>query len=335
MRDGVTIWTEGGAGIGMGHVVRTINVASALEAMDISVHFLVNNDRAVIDRLEGAGFPHITYPIDGAHPSRLTHDVVVIDTRKDVTAQIASLREAGRKVVLLDNTVSKGADLVIVPSALYNEEREAVKGGPEFVIVGERFRKARGWKIRHSLPLKVLVTMGGADPFRLTELVLKSLKDMEGIEVTTVVGPAFSPERDLKALVRWKPGFRFIDDVKDLSPLMAASHVAITAVGTTIYELACMGVPSVLIGNYESDSFDLNGFDGLGVSVSLGHYKDVTPEAIRGAVERFKDEPFWRRASERSSELVDGKGAERIASLLEGIYNDKPGKTAVEGVRHA
>lgn len=334
MRDGVTIWTEGGSGIGMGHLVRCINVASALDAMDIPVHFLVNNDSAVAERLEGAGFPHITYPIDGKHPARLTHETVVIDTRKDTSAQIAALKESGRKVVLLDNTVSKGADLVIVPSALYKEKGDGVRGGAEFVIVGERFR-VKSWKIRHSLPLKVLVTMGGADPFRLTELVLKSLKDMEGVEVTTVIGPAFSPERDLKALVRWRPGFRFVQDAKDLSPLMAASHVAVTAVGTTIYELACMGVPSVLIGNYENDSFDLEGFAGLGVSVSLGRYKDVTPEAIRGAVTRFKDEAFWRDASEKAQKLVDGKGSERIASLIEEFYNGSPDASKPEGAQHA
>ncbi|MBI5454855.1 MAG: hypothetical protein HY956_09515 [Deltaproteobacteria bacterium] len=334
MRDGVTIWTEGGSGIGMGHVVRCMNVAAALSALDIPFHFLVNSDSAVAERLEGAGLPHITYPIDGTHPARLTNDIVLIDTRKDVSTQIAALKGSGRKVVLLDNTVSKGADLVIVPSALYKEKGDGVRGGAEFVIVGERFRKERLWKIRHSLPLKVLVTMGGADPFRLTELVLKSLKDMDGVEVTTVIGPAFSPERDLKALVRWRPGFRFVQDAKDLSQLMAASHVAVTAVGTTIYELACMGVPSVLIGNYESDSFDLKGFEGLGVSVSLGHYKDVTPEAIRGAVTRFKDEAFWRDASEKAQKLVDGKGSERIAALIGAFFNERPA-AETEGVQHA
>lgn len=334
MRDGVTIWTEGGSGIGMGHVVRCMNVAAALAALDIPFHFLVNNDRAVIERLEGAKLPHITYPIDGAHPARLTNEIVVIDSRKDVSAQIAALKESGRKVVLIDNAVSKGADLVIVPSALYNDNSDGVRGGRDFVIVGERFRSVKGWKIRHSLPLKVLVTMGGADPFRLTELVLKPLNDMDGVEVTTVIGPAFSPERDLKALVRWKPGNRFAEDINDLSRLMAASHVAITAVGTTIYELACMGVPSVLIGNYETDSRDLEGFAGLGVSVSLGHYKDVTPEAIRGAVARFKDEAFWRDASEKAQKLVDGKGSERIAALIGGFHNETDAPKT-EGVQHA
>ena len=207
-------------------------------------------------------------------------------------------------------------------------------GGGEFVIVNEKFRAYRGTGIRHSLPLKALVTMGGADPFRLTELVLNALSNMEGVEVTTVIGPAFSPERDLQALVKWRPGFSFAENLKDLSPLMAASHLAITAVGTTIYELACMGVPSILIGNYESDRDDLKGFEGLGASISLGHYKDVTPEAIQNAVKRFQDEAFWRKASEKASRLVDGNGAERIALLIEGLYSNGPANKT-EGVQHA
>ncbi|MBI4949506.1 MAG: hypothetical protein HY955_05110 [Deltaproteobacteria bacterium] len=334
MRDGVTIWTEGGAYIGMGHLVRCINVASALDALGVSVSFLVNSDRAVIERLDGAGLTHSACPAGWERTEGIAHGIVLIDTRKDVTTVISALKRSGKKVVLLDNTVSIGADLVIIPSALYREKADKVKGGGEFVIVNEKFRSRRGPEIRHALPLKVLVTMGGADPFRLTELVLKSLSDMEGVEVTTVIGPAFSPERDLKALVKWRPGFRFAEGIRDLSPLMAASHVAITAVGTTIYELACMGVPSILIGNYESDKADLRGFERLGASISLGHYKDATPEAIQSAVKKFRDEAFWRKASERALKLVDGRGAERIASLIEGFCNEGPA-TKTEGVQHA
>jgi len=334
MRDGVTIWTEGGAYIGMGHLVRCINIAGALDALGIPVRFLVNSDRAVIERLDGAGFAQSACPTGWEHAEGLTHGIVLIDTRKDVTTLISALKGSGKKVVLLDNAVSLGADLVIVPSALYREKADKVMGGGEFVIVNEKFRSYRGPEIRHALPVKVLVTMGGADPFRLTELVLKSLKDMKGVEATTVIGPAFSPERDLKALVRWMPGFRFAEGIKDLSPFMAESPLAITAVGTTIYELACMGVPSILIGNYESDKSDLKGFERLGASISLGHYKDATPEAIRSSVKKFQDEAFWRKASERARKLVDGRGAERIASLIEGFSNERQANRT-EGIQHA
>ena len=105
MRDGVTIWTEGGTQIGMGHLVRCINIAGALDALGIPVRFLVNSDRAVIERLDGAGFARSASPAGWERIEGLTHGIVLIDTRKDVTEEISALKATGRKVVLLDNTV--------------------------------------------------------------------------------------------------------------------------------------------------------------------------------------------------------------------------------------
>lgn len=323
MQNGVTFWTEGGLSIGMGHLMRCINIAKALEAGDLPLHFLVNNERPVIDRLNEEAFFHIVYPMTGRHAGRLTNGIVVIDTKRDVSPQVHALREEGRKVVLIDNSTSDEADAIVMPTPVYRgEARGGLHAGRRYLIIGEDFRAARRkTPAAHASPLKVLVTMGGSDPFNLTEKVLRALWDVEGIEVTTVLGPAFRMTETMEELVRRaNERFSFVHGVKNMAPLMRDAHIAFTAVGTTVYELAYMGVPSVLIGNYESDADDLSTLEGLGICRSLGFFRDVEPFRIAEAAESFRDDAAtWRGMSMNARGLTDGDGAARIAALIRSL----------------
>lgn len=320
MQNGVTFWTEGGPSIGMGHLMRCINIAHALAPEDMPMHFLVNNERPVIDRLNQEALFHIVYPITGRHANRLTNGVVVIDTKRDVSTQVHALKEEGRKVVLIDNGSTEEADAIIMPTPVMKANGGGKHlAGSDYLIIGENFRRQRGSApIQHALPLKVLVTMGGADPNNLTETVLKALWRVEGIEVTTVLGPAYRMTEAMEEFIKRSGGkFSFLFNVKDMAPVMRTSHVAFTAVGTTVYELAYMGIPSVLIGNYDTDASDLGALEGLGICKSLGHFKAVEQQAISGAAEFLRDdEAAWREISLNARGLTDGDGAARIASVI-------------------
>jgi len=316
----VTFWTEGGSSIGMGHVMRCVHVARALESEELPLHFLVNNERPVIERLNSEALFHITYPLTGAHASHLSGGVVVIDTKRDVNVQVRHLKEDGKKVVLIDNRSSVDADAVVMPTPLYSGGNErGLFSGSDYIIIGDNFRKACTLKTRkHSLPLKVLVTMGGSDPFDLTAMVLKALHDVEGIEVTVVIGPAF---RNAEGDWPKDEKFRFVRNVKDMAPLMREAHIGFTAMGTTVFELAYMGVPSVIIGNYADDRADLDSIRKLGICLSLGFYMDVKPCHIKEAVDFFRNERAYDDMSINARRLTDGKGVSRIAGLVMSLLN--------------
>jgi len=327
MQDSVTFWTEGGPSVGMGHVMRCINIARAIDGQDLPLHFLVNNERPVIERLNSEAFFHITYPVTGMHPSRLSGGVVVIDTKKDVSGQVRALKEDGRKVILIDNTSSGEADAVVMPTPIYRGlPVNGLVCGSEYIIIGGQFRNARErGTLGHSRPLKVLVTMGGSDPNNLTGIVLKELAEVGGIEVTVVIGPAFNANRSFENLKtgRWEK-FSFVHNPKEMAALMSGSHVAFTAMGTTVFELAYMGVPSVVIGNYESDREGMASLEELGISKGLGFHKDILPGEAGETLKSFRDDPaLWQEASTKAMALTDGRGAMRIASLITSMIREK------------
>ncbi|MFQ5736265.1 MAG: PseG/SpsG family protein [Thermodesulfobacteriota bacterium] len=320
---GVTFWTEGGASIGMGHLARCVNLARELEMRGIRSGFLVNKDAAAAGRLSQEGLDYLYCALDDMGGVDLTRATVVIDTKRDVSAQVSALKKAGRQVITIENlSAVADSDAVVIPSPVFagTQVRGKVFAGAEYVIMGKGFIEARkGLKRRrYTRPLKVLVTMGGADPNNLTGFVVDVLKDVRDIEVTVVIGPACRSHKRLENLTRgMATPFTFVTGVTDLAPYMRQAHVAFTAVGTTVYELAYMGVPSVIIANYESDRDYLRVFEALGISESLGFYRDVRGRDIVEAVRTFlKDPSICRAMSGCALEMTDGQGAARIADLI-------------------
>lgn len=322
----VAFWSEGGSGIGMGHVARSLNIALAVMERGLPARFLVNDDKAVRSRLEDFGVAYRICGFGGAPALDSTDGVVVIDTKRDIREEVRELKERGRKVVVIDNLcAAEIADRTIIPSAVAAgmPSNGSVLAGKEYVIIGEGFRRARkrGGRPAYGRPLKVLVTMGGADPFCLTERAVAGMAGMEGIEATVVLGPAKRMTRELEAFMKNKPGWmEFIYGVRDMAALISAVHIAFTAVGTTVYELAYMGVPTALIANYAEDRGTLSALEATGAFVSLGVNAGVSAEMIRGAIEAFKGNgERYASMSRRASALVDGDGASRAAGVIESL----------------
>lgn len=322
----VAFWTEGGSGIGMGHVARSLNIALSVIGRGLRAHFLVNDDAAVRGRLDDFGVDCRICGFGSTAALDPTDGVVVIDTKRDIREDVRGLKERGRKVVVIDNlSAAEIADKTIIPSVVaYGlPPNDKILAGKDYVIIGEGFRRVREERRRpvHSRPLKVLVTMGGADPFGLTEKIVAAMAGMEGIEATVVLGPAKRMTAELEALMKNRPGWmEFIHGVKDMAALMGTVHIAFTAIGTTVYELAYMGVPTVLIANYAEDIGALAALEAAGVAVSLGVRDDVSEKMIRGAVESLlKDGKRYASMSERASALVDGDGASRVAGVIEAL----------------
>lgn len=322
----VTFWVEGGSPLGMGHVVRCVNIAGELKALGSQAHFIVNDERPVIERVMAAGFGFSLARLGDIKAVEGFADAVVIDSKKDILKILSALKGRGVKTIAIDNPeAARAADAVIIPSVNLAGSRRSlnVRSGRDYIIIGRSFIESmEGMKAaQYGLPLRVLVTMGGADPNHLTEKVLNALNGVEGIETTVVIGPAFKSKACFAG-----ERLKVISNVSDMAPLMRGCHLAFSAVGTTVYEMAYMGVPSVLISNYREDADDLKGFESHGISVSLGFHEEVSTEDIRRAVRRFlEDGLMLRKMSVACRALTDGLGASRVAGIIMGLAKEKGG----------
>jgi spore coat polysaccharide biosynthesis predicted glycosyltransferase SpsG len=330
------IRVKGGASIGLGHVFRTMAVAEVVRALPgMSVLFLHNGAKAVWNLLEARRFDHRSLD-DGPHGrlelSRLLARlegagslVYLADSKEDLREEITLIRTQGIPVVLMDNMTPArlSADVNIYPVAHFDHTSldwtgygGEVQGGGDWVPVARRILDARTGLRSAQERGSILVTMGGEDPNGLTLRVMEALRDLDpAVEVRVVLGFAFGFKDEAYRLNKKMGGrFTLIENVTDMEKHMAEAGLAITALGTTIYELACLGVPTIVISNYREDARDERVLNELGWVTAMGYHGGLLDPGLRESIVSLWQDPMRRAAmSSRGSSLIDGRGAERIA----------------------
>lgn len=180
------------------------------------------------------------------------------------------------------------------------------------------------WRSRtRSIPAaarRILVTMGGADPGNATLRVMDALSslDLPGLEARVVVGGSNPHLAAIRQAARHcGPWLELVENATGMPDLMAWADVAVSAAGTTCWELAFMQLPALLLALAENQRPNAQEMGRLGAAVSLGWHADVTPAAITAALDSLLADAAARGSMARAGAgLVDGRGAERVAALL-------------------
>jgi spore coat polysaccharide biosynthesis predicted glycosyltransferase SpsG len=99
------------------------------------------------------------------------------------------------------------------------------------------------------------------------------------------------------------------------------SDIAISAGGTTCYELAYFGIPNIIITIADNQLKNAKDLDKQKVSIYLGKKDDVTTDKITEKAKELIDNSNLRKSiSLNGKKLIDGKGKKRIVEALE-CYN--------------
>ncbi|MFN9607401.1 MAG: UDP-2,4-diacetamido-2,4,6-trideoxy-beta-L-altropyranose hydrolase [Pseudanabaena sp.] len=193
--------------------------------------------------------------------------------------------------------------------------------GTEYTLLRRDFLKWREWK-RLVIPnaYKILVTLGGSDPENVTLKVIQSLSLIQNnnLDIVVVIGGTNPNYEQLTSFT--KNSLLSISlqiNVGNMDELMAWADIAIAAGGSTNWELAFMGLPSIVITIADNQKAIAAELDRQGAIINLGWHQDVTIEQI-GLVlrELIGDRPKRETMSKKGRELVDGNGAKRVISKI-------------------
>ena len=185
--------------------------------------------------------------------------------------------------------------------------------GPFFAPIRGQFERRLG--ARSPRVENILITTGSTNKNRLLErLVDICLHAAPQAELSVVVGKMASYEGVLTANVS------VLHNVSDMAALMGNADLALSAAGSTLYELAVVGVPTVAIAMTENQSLNAAGFEELDLGpvfryeegCFFGECGDLTSTVSRLSADR----DARCSMSERASSIVDGRGAERLAQAL-------------------
>ena len=324
---------DGSTRIGMGHVFRSLAIADALRAVSqAELAFLMCADhregilevtrrghavRVVADSRVENFIDHLQ---DFA-PAILINDLPSLDD-----TYLRALAHLGATTVNLVDTlddleVTEHYKQVIV--SVMDEERETPEGfygGPEYAILRSHFHGSD--KEIRDHPRLVLLSFGGSDPQGLTLKATRALAKLPAeIDLVAVAGPAFSYRAEFERLAADLP--RRVPLIKEagghISDLMLDADIVVGSGGMSVYEIAALGTPGVILAQNAKEERRMREFARQGTVEFLGLGTEIADEEIAGAVRALLEDPERRRAmSARGRSLVDGLGATRAAELVLG-----------------
>jgi UDP-2,4-diacetamido-2,4,6-trideoxy-beta-L-altropyranose hydrolase len=241
-----------------------------------------------------------------------------------------ALRTAGCRLMIIDDAVRLpryDADILLnqnlgASSLEYNCNADAeLLLGPEYALLRREFIV---WRSRlHTVPetaRKILVTLGGSDPDNVTLKVIQALRQLEiaRLQIRVVAGPTNQHLDELRdAATVFRGSLELLTSVSEMAPLMAWADLAVTAAGSTCWELACVGLPAATLVIAANQRAIGEALGTAGVVLNLGWHEEISADRIAATVDGLLYSSFRRlRMSQRGRSLVDGKGAERVAAAM-------------------
>jgi UDP-2,4-diacetamido-2,4,6-trideoxy-beta-L-altropyranose hydrolase len=193
--------------------------------------------------------------------------------------------------------------------------------GTRYVMLRREFWPWRGWQREiPEVARKVLVTLGGANPDNQTLKVIHALQqmDIDGLEAMIVIGAWNSHFRELETVIaNSRFPIRLIQNAPNMPVLMAWADVAVSAGGTTCWELAFMGLPNVLMVLAENQRRIADGLSEAGVVLNLGWFEQLLDDRIAEKLSSLLGDRDRRQKMSRDARcLVDSAGSERVVLAL-------------------
>lgn len=196
--------------------------------------------------------------------------------------------------------------------------------GARYALLRDEFLAWQNWE--RSIPIvarKILVTMGGSDQHNQTLKVVRALQhlEIEDLSVRAVIGASNPHLQTVQTFVNDSSvKIELIHNATNMAELMAWADIAVSAAGSTCWELAYMGLPSVLIVLADNQTGIAEGLDRTGFSYNSGWFEQVTDQAIAEMLSELLTDVALRRSIYKCGrELVDGKGAERVIHELQRV----------------
>ena len=353
----VVIRADANSKIGMGHVMRCLSVADALLKRGEEVLFVTADDTPV-PLLTKKGIPycvlHTDYAdmeaelpelwevlrelpqgpgvLEAALPQR--NIFILVDSYYVTEKYLAALKKRITTIYMDDIYAFSYPVDMLINYNIYGEEMGYEKDaafadtklllGAEYVPLREEFSAAE--QQRTAADGGILITTGGSDSFNLAgQLLMEAMKyDALKEKEYHVVSGSLNPHiGELQALAEKHGNIHIHCNVTNMAELMAENEIALSAGGSTLYELCAMGVPVIAFSFAENQERLVQTFVKRGIAQYGGNYRTdgnkMIQNTIAGLETLLEDENLRAEYREKARTLVDGKGTDRIAEAIQAL----------------
>lgn len=351
--------TDGNSQIATGHLMRCLSIAQACQVLSLPVCFLVSDEdsASLLKQFDPAG----TFPV------RILSSAVYNDMEKELPELLSLLSEAPSLLFvdsyfvtepylqavsgicpvaylddlqLFDYPVDLVINYDIIPEDMLPSYQAAYKRAGQTLLGASYTPLRRQFQmevpaVRPSVK-DILITTGGSDPYHFCLNLLSCFQERlsaliaePDFHLHVLIGSLNEDKRLLMELAEELPFLKLHENVTDMAALMASCDLAISAAGTTLYELCAVGVPTASFIIADNQIASANAFAQNDAIPCLGDVR-TNEESIKKEAAHWVTSmnPYvrnqaasarllrYRNISKRMQQLVDGNGAVRIADAL-------------------
>ncbi len=324
--------------IGIGHLMRCLALAEELRRRGHDCFFLLKTVHPdVLELIKKFGCTSYLLPRTASLQQDLDSviefvfnqgtDWVVTDHYMIDASYVKEIKHQGFRVLSIDDLAQMHYFSDVVVNQNIGAERltfsaepyTALLLGPTYVMLRDELRR-RAEKKHESSVRTMLITLGGTDPDNFLLSVLRAVEEVvKNIDVIAVIGPFNPHEATLQTFqAATKMRLTLTRSPRNMADLYLQVDVAISAAGSSCYELAYFGIPSLMITVADNQLSIAHEMDKQRIGMYLGEKDDLQPDIIKGKVKEFlKNQALRNHMSENGQKLVDGKGKERIVDTME------------------
>lgn len=322
--------------IGTGHIMRCLSLADAFQEKEINSTFIIA-EPYMQSLLHRRGYECLVLdssydcmeeelPVFLSLLEEKRPACVILDSYCVTPKYMTAIRSEVPLVYIDDlNLFDYPADL-IVNYTLYAGQLDYPKNkhyllGPQYVPLRKEFqgipRRTEFGPVRN-----VLVSAGGADPEHVAlgcVQYLREHKEADGITYHVVLG---AMNQDIAAIESLAEGLGQIvlhKQITDMRFLMLSCDVAISAGGTTLFELCACGLPTVTYVLADNQIMNAASFEDGGLMLCAGDVRgdvNFTERLFAQLDTLIVDSKLRWEMSERMQTMIDGYGAARLVNAI-------------------
>ena len=344
MNKSILIRADASAEIGTGHVMRCLALAQAWRDQGgRAVFAMAESTPAVRARIEAESFNILeTSAVVGSRDDwewlcgldQEASWLVLDGYRFDEGYQRAVRKRAWRILCIDDEGRLAGCTADLLVNQNLHASASIYRGtsagrlllGPRYALLRKEFLQWQDWqRSSPQVATSLLISLGGGVQMKAARTVLASLEriEMPDAAITFVVGGSGPGYDELEQGAKLASVI-FVRNPSNMPELMANAHLAVSAAGTTCWELCFLGVPSLLIDVASNQTPIAQALQGRDYAIHVGSVHELTVEELtRQLRELMLSQQRRELLSQHCRTLVDGHGAERVAAAM----NDLAGRT--------
>ncbi len=348
---------------GYERLARCLILAAALQRRRRPVQFLSRlepNSLAMGIKRTGNHWIPVNHPAGSAEDIRETTDLirqhgaaaVFVDDAESSQGYLSELADSGITVLAMDHLSTSRFPTHAVVNPLLGPSKESydidshtqLLLGKRYTLVRPEIRRQRPTRSQEPAPLaavvdgkpsgtfRALVALGEDDPHRQTVEIAKMLLTTPRLGKVDIIVRREHPEiDDIRVLAEAHKGrLELALEPAEISARLVRCHFAVTSGSGWSNELACIGVPQLMILQFEHHWPNAQRLEEEGCATCLGWYENVSAGTIRTAVQNLLTDPLERQAMARCGrKLIDGRGPDRIVNAMEIILAGRSRKATV------